>query len=231
MNDTFENGVFSAPHLANRTTDELLLLACDGENGFQGMAMESLCAMSFENIAPYLVQAVRNDGNADLRNGAMDIIVRFGAFAVPRLTELLGDENEEIRNFSAVMLGYIGDNEAVLPLCRALKDPEANVRHGAAEALGKIADRRALFPLVGLLRGDCWDKFYAVAAIGDLGDERAVPFLLEFADDENVKDVVVAALSRLCSSQEIQSITSVVDNFVDQATKLRRNNPTFVSDI
>jgi HEAT repeat protein len=99
----------------------------------------------------------------------MEALVAFWEMAVPYLTKLLTDDNEEVRNFSAVMLGDIGNSKAVTALIKALRDPEANVRHGAAEALGKIGDARAMEPLQEMANGDMWDQFYSSAALELLG--------------------------------------------------------------
>ena len=115
---------------------ELLLLIGDEEKGAKPETMDLILKMDLKEIYPVLESAVRNDDNADLRNGAMEVLVAFGKQVLPGLFELLADENEEVRNFSAVMLGDIGNREAVTPLIRALSDTDVNVRHGAAEALG-----------------------------------------------------------------------------------------------
>ena len=50
----------------------------------------------------------------------MEVITRFGSQAVPKLIALLRDNNEEVRNFTTIMLGEIGSREAVGPLIRTL---------------------------------------------------------------------------------------------------------------
>lgn len=158
------------PGFVGKTVEELLLLVGDGDKGQRRAALGRLRDLGLGACAEVLEGAVRNDDNADLRNGAMDAFVEFGREAVPMLLELLGDGNEEVRNFCTVMLGNIGCRQAVGPLIQALGDPDANVRHGAAEALGKIGDRRAVQPLREMERGDFWDSFYARAALGSLAD-------------------------------------------------------------
>ncbi|HEY6874368.1 MAG TPA: HEAT repeat domain-containing protein [Geobacteraceae bacterium] len=160
-----------AQGVAGKTIGELLLLVGDAGKGLRQEAMGRLLELGLDTCCAELENAVRNDDDADLRNGAMEAFVGFGPAAVPKLVMLLDDDNEEVRNFSTVMLGDIGSRTAVEPLIRLLSDPDANVRHGAAEALAKIGDRRAVPPLRRLLRGDYWDNGYAVAALGKLGGE------------------------------------------------------------
>ena len=157
--------------MADKTVEELLLFIGDAGKGYKKEAIKMLHEWGMNGCLDQLEQAVRNDGNADLRNGAMEMLVIFGSAAIPVLVRLLDDGNEEVRNFSTVMLGDIGCNDAVGPLIRALRDQDDNVRHGAAEALGKIGDLRAVQPLQQLLDGDYWDKLYADAALALLGGE------------------------------------------------------------
>ena len=187
----------AAQMLKGRPVAELLLLVGDAEHGLKSGAMELLLGQGLvANFAVYEA-AVRNDDEADLRNGAMEMLVAFGEESVPKLAPLLFDPNEEVRNFSAVMLGDIGSRTAVPQLIEALRDPDPNVSHGAAEALGKIGDSAAVEPLIGLLRGDLWLQFPAVAALGDLRDSRAVPHLLGLLDDELLALPVAGALGKI----------------------------------
>ena len=154
--------------MRDTSIENLLALIGDSGRGLRQHAAERIMMLGLERCYPAIEKAVRNDADADLRNGAMEALVAFDGQAVPKLVKLLLDDNEEVRNFSAVMLGAIGSRESVVPLIAALRDPDANVRHGAAEALGKIGDRRAEQPLRELSTGDSWDRWYALAALADL---------------------------------------------------------------
>lgn len=151
--------------MSGLTLTELVRLIADSSPEYRQKAMDIVTLVGLKVCLPFLEEAVRNDEDADLRNGAMEALVAFGEMAVPHLTKLLTDHNEEVRNFSAVMLGDIGNPKAVMPLITALQDPEANVRHAAAEALGKIGDKRAVIPLQEMNNGDFWDQFYSSAAL------------------------------------------------------------------
>jgi HEAT repeat protein len=155
------------------TLHELVRLIADNSAGRRQKAMDIVMLVGLKVCLPLLEEAVRNDADADLRNGAMEALVSFGEMAVPHLVKLLEDDNEEVRNFSSVMLGDIGDPKAVPALITALRDPDANVRHGAAEALGKIGDARAISPLQEMAKGDLWDQFYSAAALELLGSGGA----------------------------------------------------------
>ncbi|HXC93827.1 MAG TPA: HEAT repeat domain-containing protein [Geobacteraceae bacterium] len=183
--------------LAGKSVEELLRFVADDDQGYRSDATAKLLSMGISGIFPELERGVRDDNDADFRNGAMDILVAFGKESLPCLVRFLQDENEEVRNFAAVMLGDIGNRRAVEPLIKALSDKDLNVSHSAAEALGKIGDRSALFPLIELLKGDFWVQFSAISALGAMRDYRAVPHLLEILNNEVLAEPVVLALGEI----------------------------------
>ncbi|WP_162605162.1 HEAT repeat domain-containing protein [Geomonas oryzae] len=201
--------------LQERSLSELLAFVGDGERGRKSEALDIIIGRGLEGIYPALEAAVRDNDNADLRNGAMEVLVKFGGEAVPCLSRLLSDGDEEIRNFSAVMLGDIGSRDAVKDLIAALTDPDSNVSHSAAEALGKIGDRSALVPLLELLKGDFWLQYPAVCAIGELRDYRAVPHLLPLLGDEMLRGAVVEALGKVGDQRALYALAGILP-FVEQ---------------
>jgi chemotaxis protein methyltransferase CheR len=195
--------------LSGCDVEELLHLVSDASLGLRDEAMQRLFALGLESIAPLLEAAVRNDRNAQLRNGAMELLVGFGAPALPWLVAWLTDANEQVRNFSTVMLGGIGNRLAVPHLILALDDPDPNVRHGAAEALGRIGDPLALEPLLGLLDQGFWLQCPAISALGALGSPAAVPRLLELLDDELLFEPVAQALERIGDRTALPGLRAV----------------------
>jgi len=183
--------------LDGKSVEELLLFVADDDLGYRVEATARLLAMDIAVIYPVLERGVRDDIFADFRNGAMDILVAFGKASVPYLVKLLKDADEQVRNFASVMLGDIGNREAVGPLITALRDRDVNVSHSAAEALGKIGDRSALFPLMELLKDEFWVQYSAITAIGAMRDYRAVPQLVQMLDNEMLAGVVITALGQI----------------------------------
>ena len=75
-------------------------------------------------------------------------------FIVP-LTEALEDENENVRKFSAVALGYYQkDPTAVKGLIRALEDESPEVRWRSARSLGRMKAKEAFEALAILVKSD-----------------------------------------------------------------------------
>ena len=212
MQDLFDETQPAAPGLEYMTVEKLLLLVGDEDRGCKHEALDRLMAMGLEMNFPVFEQAIRDDDHADMRNGAMEVITRFGSQAVPKLIALLRDKNEEVRNFTTIMLGEIGSRDAVRPLIQALRDTDMNVRHGAAEALGKICDRSALVPLLELLKEDFWAQYPAVAAIAAMKDNRAVPHLLKLLGNDLLAGAVIDALGEIGDPRALNSLGSILEN-------------------
>lgn len=210
MTMLFNNEVKSDSPLAGKSVKELLYLVADDEQGFCAEASELLLAIGIVTLFPELEQGVRDNNDANFRNGAMDTLVAFGKESVPYLVKLLKDSDEEVRNFVCVMLGDIGNRGAVSSLIRVLNDQDSNVSHSAAEALGKIGDRAALFPLVALLKGDFWVQFSAITAIGEMRDYRAVPHLLAILDNEMLTGAVADALGKIGDPRALHPLGMVL---------------------
>ena len=212
MQDLFDGTKPAAPSLEFMAVEELLLLVGDEDRGCKPEAMDRLLVMGLEKNFPIFEHAIRNNDHADLRNGAMEVITRFGSQAVPKLIALLKDNDEEVRNFTTIMLGEIGSREAVGSLILTLRDTDVNVRHGAAEALGKICDPAALLPLLELLKEDFWAQYPAVAAIAAMKDNRAVPHLLQLLGNDLLAGAAIDALGEIGDPRALSSLGSILEN-------------------
>ncbi|MDD1664417.1 MAG: HEAT repeat domain-containing protein [Methanomicrobiales archaeon] len=91
------------------------------------------------------------DENRNIREASVRALGAFGDEAVESLTESLGNEDWHIRMGSAIALRIIGDSRGVDPLIRALSDENRFVRREAAKSLGRIGDKRATEPLISVL--------------------------------------------------------------------------------
>ncbi|HQU36045.1 MAG TPA: RecQ family ATP-dependent DNA helicase [Anaerolineales bacterium] len=86
-----------------------------------------------------------------------------------------------------VALGESKSSSAVAELISALKSEDGNARRLAASALGKIKNAQAVQPLLDLLAKETKPQVrqYAVKALGNIGDARAIGLLERIANDEN----------------------------------------------
>jgi len=186
----------------------LLLAVGDESWGVRQAAIEALAAFPARALLPALESALREERDAGLRNAAMEIYVRLGAAAAGPLVVLLGDADEEVRLFAAVMLGSIKEAEAVPALIRALSDPDVNVRHAAAASLGQMGAPEAVPRLIEALRSEPWLQYPAIHALGEIGDPRAAPALLELLEDELLRAPALEALGRVAGREALARITA-----------------------
>ncbi len=109
-----------------------------------------------------------------------------------------------------VALGESKSPSAVTELISALKSEDGNARRLAASALGKIKDAQSVQPLLDLLAHETKPQVrqYAVKALGNIEDKRAIAMLTKIADDENemyyTRDSATAALLK-CREDKISS--------------------------
>ena len=148
----------------------------------------------------------------------------------------LKSDNKTIRLCAAEVLGEIADPRAVQPLIEALSDEDNSVCKYAALSLGKLKDRRAVSPLLAALRSKdkkvqnntavAWyepsdEEVQAstIIALGDLGDNNVVEFIVPFLRSENRELVYAAthALGELRSKVAFQPLLEMLNNPVTAA--------------
>jgi HEAT repeat protein len=142
-----------------------------------------------------LIELLRSQDNAGLRNAAVEILVRLGANAVSVLHSYVKDDDNDVRKFIIDIMGSIGDASFVPDLIHALDDSDPNVRAAAAENLGKIGDQRALEPLLNTLeKADVWLQYTILEALGRIGAPVPVSCIALLADHELLKKAVYECL-------------------------------------
>ena len=101
---------------------------------------------------------------SDVRDEALEALVRHGERSVPVLVDALDTDDHELRAAVIAALGRVGSRQATAPLIRMLEDPETAI--GAGGALARIGDAAAFEPLLALASHE--DTAVRLAAIGAL---------------------------------------------------------------
>jgi HEAT repeat protein len=159
---------------------------------------ERAIALAARHLAPEtLGRFVGNDENAVLRNAALAALERQGPYAVPHLVSLSRGENMEVAMFAVQILSRIKDPASSQSLLPLLEHADSNISQAAIEALGALKAREAVPGLIRLLDADLWLQFAAVAALGEIGDFRAVQPLLDAIPNEMLAEPAVEALGRI----------------------------------
>jgi HEAT repeat protein len=123
-------------------------------------------------------------------------------------------EDEEMRQYLALVLGRIGDRESLPLLVDALDDPDDKTRIYALWALGTLGDASARTAIEKALASpDPGIRKTAAFALGELGDRAAAPALERLLDDP-VADVrwnAALGLARFGSDAGVPVLETMAD--------------------
>ena len=103
--------------------------------------------------------------------------------SVPALIEFLSnDESPQVRAWSALILGRIGDPQAVPALTGALSDSDIDIRNRAVAALGLIGEAEAEGAFIEALgSGTREAKITALVELEKAGSVTAIPAIVDTA--------------------------------------------------
>src|SRR6185436_16936805 len=131
--------------------------------------------------------------------------------AVASLVPLLQDNVKAVREESSTALAAMG--AAALPsLLAALTHAEWLVRLHAVEALGKTRSPEAVDPLLSVLFNDR-DRAVredAIRALGQIGDARALEFLMTAMKEPGLRPLVVEALGQIGDRRAVPVLIDVL---------------------
>lgn len=184
---------------------EVVRLALENRNAHR---LRQLAAS--ETALPVLAQMWRAAPAANRPN----IWRTFETFTDPRqwLLRVLESSNQAARAAAIDLLGEHGDSAAAPALRTALGSPDAAVRTRAAAALGRLRDIASVPPLCRALEygGDL--PMVAAWALGEIGDPRAVPELLEVlrsgerAAEGDLRRTAAIALGRIGDESAVPAL-------------------------
>ncbi|OGW40357.1 MAG: hypothetical protein A2Y97_10540 [Nitrospirae bacterium RBG_13_39_12] len=154
---------------------------------------------------------LRNGKDALLINVSMETFRALGKRALGSLVFLLRDEDSDVRNYAATVLGDIKDPVALESLVGALQDHDENVRIAAAEALGKLGDTRAVAPLVASLDDMPWTAMAHIEALGKIGGKHALSVLYECLENEDYRGMACFAIEKAGDQSSIEYLIPLLD--------------------
>jgi len=165
-----------------------------------------------------LVEAVADQADARRRNAAMDALATGGARSVPALIRGLRHGDCEVVMFSAGVLARTGSPAAIPHLVSLLDHEDINVVQQVIDGLSQIRSTLAVEALVKVLDRDPWLRFAAVHALGEIGDQRAVPALAPLIDDQLVRGAVIRAMGKIGSREALAVLFRVLRESQDTPT-------------
>ena len=132
--------------------------------------------------------------------------------AVAPLVPLLQDSVKAVREETSTALAAIGE-AALSSLFVALTHAEWLVRLHAVEALGKTRSPEAVDPLLSVLFNDrdAAVREDAVRALGQIGDTRAVEFLVTVMKEPGLRPLAVEALGQIGDRRAVPVLINVLE--------------------
>ena len=200
-------------------------------------AMEGLLPAPEDSYLPFIEKAIRDGENATLRNAAIEFYRMLGTRALPSLTALVRDEDEDVRVFAVTLLGDIGATAphdgataphdgatsphdgatsphdiAATALRDAVNDPDVNVRIAVAEAFGKTGDTETVVDLARMLDDAPWVAMAAIKSIGEIGGPGALDALYACLEKKpQYKGMLFEAIEKAGDRNSIRTLTPFVE--------------------
>jgi HEAT repeat protein len=131
---------------------------------------------------------------------------------VASLVPLLHDSVKAVREETSTALAGMGE-ASLSSLCAALTHAEWLVRLHAVEALGKTKSPEAVDPLLSVLFNDR-DRAVredAARALGQIGDARAVEFLVTAMKEPGLRPLAVESLGRIGDRRAVPVLIDVLE--------------------
>ena len=154
-----------------------------------------------------LAESIKDPRPAVRRNVIEALVEKAEAAVIPIKNSLLGSENEEIRAAGIFALYRIGTTNAMNQVRLGLNDPSKIVKVASARVLGLAKDKASVIKLMELVQKDAAPvRRQAATALGQIGDQRAVPALLNSAatnSDRFVDHAIIYSLITLHDSSSL----------------------------
>lgn len=165
-----------------------------------------LCSTPDKVFIEKLLDLLRNEDNAGLRNSAAEAVIRLGSLAAQPLVEKITDEDADVRKFVIDVMGAIGDPLFLQPILDSLYDPDVNVASAAAEQLGSLGDSRAAADLVRAIvaHESILFRFSALEALGKLAKPGPVPEeIVKLAGQDILRKAVYDCLGNIADETSV----------------------------
>jgi len=151
-----------------------------------------------------LIDYLRSDSDAVLRNAALEILKERGGKSYSLAVGLLHDKDPDVVLQAILILDHIQDPRAVEPLRSVLGCEDPNVIQAAIVAIGHLGDARAIPDLLPFLKADPWVQLAAVQALGDLRSAAAVSPLSSLLPDLMLGPIAAEAIAKIGGARGLQ---------------------------
>ncbi len=180
-----------------------------------------LSEISADEDLLHLIELLRDEDNAGLRNAAIELLSRLDKKSVNFLLRYLDDDDHDLRKQIVDILGTISGEEALAGLVRALSDKDVNVASAAAEGLGAVGDKAAVSVLIDRLESaeDPFFQFNVLAALGRIGVAGPLPPVIrQLAGHEMLRRAVYECLGKI--GADLDAVDLLVEGLFSQLPSL-----------
>lgn len=197
---------------------ELVNALYDASLGVREAALNALISIGGSPVAEAVAPLLRSN-EPSIRNMGVEIIQLIGAEALPVLSMLLNDPDDDVVKFAVDMLANMKEERAIDVLMPLISHANANVRAAVAVCLGRVGARNALPALLGALDDpEIWVRFSAIESMGSLCDPGALNPLLKIIENDTglTREAAIDAVGKIASTQDAADILLRLEPLLSQ---------------
>lgn len=177
----------------------------DKESSVREEAVYFISRIKNSEAVPLLIAAL-NDSHRDVKRKAINALASYEV--EKPIINLFHDDDPLIREEVLKVLAQMKSPSASDLLLMGLWDEKVNVRRKAAYLLSLKKYKHSLEPLTGALNdSDAIVRIYAAEALGNLGNQKALPALIEAAagtKDNSLIAILKSSINKLKPTNDIQ---------------------------
>jgi len=163
-----------------------------------------------------LSEQIRSDDESERIEAALRLSAQKRPESTETLNHALGDESWRVRRVATEGLTQRREPEAIESLIRILRDEHhnPNLLNSALQVL-TMSGIDVIEPLTEFMRdADADLRIYAVLALGEQREQRAIPALLSALEDENanVRYHVIEALGKLRAVEAVDALAEIAES-------------------
>ncbi|NND65328.1 MAG: protein kinase [Gammaproteobacteria bacterium] len=215
----------------SENTDVKLLcgLLKDSDSGVRDKAVDVIIRVKHPDTLKYLIEPLKDEHESSRRSAVEVLNAIIDADSIKVLLDILKDDDWWVRSRATDALATIGGTrviEAVVPL---IKDQDEDIRRTAVEILLGINRRQDLgedkarihnYLIEATQDKDWWVRERAADALGEMGDTKALPALVDMLDGPGQSiPAVLRAVANIGDSKVVNKILPLI-NHDDKAVKI-----------